>query len=99
MPDMVDAAAHLAALPSGKLWRDTTKPAPTARQQVIRPYPSTTPDMVDVAAHLAVQPSMKFCTTRQSPRAPRANRQQAPTGADPAANDDNADSTSKMSKS
>lgn len=57
------------------------------------------PDMVDVAAHLAVQPSVKLCTTRQSLRAPRANRQQAPTAAKPAANNDNADSTSKMSKS
>jgi hypothetical protein len=57
-------------------------------------YPSTTLDMVDVAAHLAVQPSVKLCTTRQSLRAPRANRQHAPTAADAAANTDNADFTS-----
>jgi hypothetical protein len=52
--------------------------------------------MGDVALHLAVQPSGKLCTTRQGLRAHCTHRQHDFTTT---ANNDNAESTSQMSKS
>ena len=52
--------------------------------------------MGDEAAHLIVQPLGKVCTTRPDLHARRTGRQHDFTAA---ANNDNADSTSQMSKS